>query len=106
MKQYQVQYLPEAIAALREAFVYIREDSGHGRASDWLREVYASIDQLEMTPRATRDEGRFHGREFRSKLVMSHRAFFTIDEAAQIVYVVDLVHTARQSKLDAYSSGP
>ena len=104
MNQYGVRYLPEAITSLREAFVYIREDSGDARASDWLREVYASIEQLETTPRATRDEGQFYGRELRSKLVMSHRVFFTIDEAAQVVYVVDLVHTARQNKLDEYSS--
>ena len=41
--------------------------------------------------------------EFRSKLVMSHRVFFTIDEDAMAVHIIDFVHTARQTKLDEYT---
>jgi mRNA-degrading endonuclease RelE of RelBE toxin-antitoxin system len=36
--------------------------------------------------------------------VISHRVFFTIDEDAQVVYVVDVVHTARQTKIDEYTA--
>jgi plasmid stabilization system protein ParE len=64
--------------------------------------VYASIDILGAAPRASRDDGEFLGRELRSKLVMSHRVFFTIDDGTQTVYVVDIVHTARQTRLDEY----
>ena len=78
------------------------EESGPSRAADWLRRVYASIDDLEASPRATQDEGAFDGRELRSKLVISHRVFFTIGEAEQMVYVIDVVHTARQDGLDTY----
>lgn len=102
MKRYQVRYLPEATQALREAFLYIQEESGSGRAADRLRRVYALIDDLETTPRATEEEGLFYGREFRSKLVVSHRIFLTIDEPEQLVYVIDIVHTAQQTKLDEY----
>jgi len=102
VKRYQVRYLPEATAALRESFVFIQEESGPSRAADWLRRVYASIDDLEASPRATQDEGAFDGRELRSKLVISHRVFFTIGEAEQMVYVIDVVHTAHQGGLDTY----
>ena len=62
-----------------------------------------AIDQLETIHRATRDVRLFYGREFRSKLVISHRVFFTIDEDAQVVYAIDMVHTARPNKLDEYT---
>jgi plasmid stabilization system protein ParE len=104
VRLYRVRYLPEATEALRSAFLYVLEDAGPGRAGEWLTAVYASVDQLETTPRATRDEGLFYGREFRSKLVISHRVFFTIDEDAQVVYVVDVVHTARQTKIGDYTA--
>lgn len=102
MNRYRVEYLPEAIDALRAAFLYILEESGPGRAGTWLAELYSSIDQLETAPRSTRDEGLFYGHEFRSKLVMSHRVFITIDDLEHVVYVIDVVHTARQTKLDEY----
>jgi plasmid stabilization system protein ParE len=102
--RYRVRYLTEATEALRAAFLHVREDAGPRRAANWLRRVYASIDQLEIAPRATRDEGFFHGHEFRSKLVISHRVFFTISEDAQVVHVIDVVHTAQQTKLDEYTS--
>jgi plasmid stabilization system protein ParE len=102
VKQYRVRYLSEATDALRSTFLYIRDESGPDRAADWLAGVYASIDDLETAPRATQEEGVFYGREFRSKLVISHRVFFTIDEAAQVVYVIDVIHTARQTKLEEY----
>ena len=34
---------------------------------------------------------------------MSHRVFFTIDEDAMTVHIIDFVHTARQTKLDEYT---
>lgn len=103
MKRYRVRYLTEATEALRAAFLHVRDDSGPRRAADWLSRVYASIDQLELAPRATRAEGSFHGHEFRSKLVISHRVFFTIDEDALAVHVIDFVHTAQQIRLDEYT---
>lgn len=102
MKHYRVRFLSEATDALRSSFLYIRDDAGADRAADWLTQVYASIGDLETAPRASQEEGEFHGREFRSKLVISHRVFFTIDEAAQVVYIVDVIHTARQTKLEEY----
>ena len=102
MKRYRVRYRPEAKAALREAFVYIAEDDGSGRAGTWLKKMYEGIDALQTAPRSTRSEGTFDGWEFRSKLVITHRVFFTIDDAVETVYVIDIVHTARQTKLDEY----
>jgi len=104
VRRYQVKYLPEATRALREAFLYVQNESGSARAADWLRRVYDSIADLETSPRATREEGLFYGREFRSKLIGSHRIFVTIADAEQIVYVIDVVHTARQTKLDDYGA--
>ena len=104
MKRYRVRYLTEATTALRAAFLHVREDAGPHTAANWLGRVYASIDQLEVAPRATRAEGFFRGHELRSKLVMSHRVFFTIDEVAMAVHVIDFVHTARQTKLDEYTA--
>ena len=57
MKRYRVRYLTEATEALRAAFLHVREDAGPRRGANWLRRVYASIDQLETAPRATRAEG-------------------------------------------------
>ena len=104
MTRYRVRYLTEAMEALRSAFLHVRENAGPRSAANWLSRVYASIDQLEIAPRASRDEGFFHGHEFRSKLVISHRVFFTIDEDAQVVHVIDVVHTAQQTRLDEYTS--
>ena len=59
MKRYRVRYLTEATEALRAAFLHIRKDAGPRSAADWLSRIYASIDQLEIAPRATRAEGFF-----------------------------------------------
>ena len=37
--------------------------------------------------------------------MISHRVFFTIDEDAHVVHVIDIVHTAQQTKLDEYTAG-
>lgn len=103
MKRYSVRYLAEATEALRNAFVHIRRDAGPQRAATWLRKIYTSIDHLETAPRATRYEGVFDGHELRSKLVAAHRVFFAIDDDTQAVHVIDVVHTARQTKLDQYT---
>ncbi len=48
--KYRVRFLPEATAALREAASYIAEQDGPGRAAEWLRGMYESIERLEVMP--------------------------------------------------------
>ncbi len=43
------------------------------------------------------------GRVIRSKLAMErYRVYFVIDEPGRTVYVIDVVHTARETKLATY----
>lgn len=99
---YQVRYDPAALAALHEATDYIEEQSGTGRALDWLEAMRIGIQKLETSPRAFPVVCLRRGRPIRSKLVMSHRVYYFIDEPAALVYVIDLVHTARETKLATY----
>ncbi|HEX2253527.1 MAG TPA: hypothetical protein VHQ65_09690 [Thermoanaerobaculia bacterium] len=46
------------------------------------------------------------GRTIHSKLVVDHRVFYFVDDASRIVYVIDLVHTARETRLAEYREPP
>ncbi|MEM9291562.1 MAG: type II toxin-antitoxin system RelE/ParE family toxin [Acidobacteriota bacterium] len=100
--QYSVRFDPEAIAALEEAANYIESDSSTERARTWLRAMLSSIENLESFPRAFPAESRRGKRSIRSKLVMSHRVFYFVDDGSNIVYIVDVVHTAQDTKLRQY----
>lgn len=102
MKRYRVRYLESALDALRDAARYIAGEAGPDRAGVWLTAMMESVDHLEASPRASQLEGSLDGREFRSKLVLGHRVFFTIDDPRDSVWVLDVVHTARQTQLERY----
>ena len=100
---YRVRFLPEATVALREAASYIAEQDDPGRATEWLRGMYDSIERLEVMPGTFAQVQVRAGRVIRSKLTMEHyRVYFVIDEPGRTVYVVDVVHSARETKLATY----
>ena len=102
-RRYRVRFLPEATAALREAASYIAEQDGPDRAVEWLRGMYDSIEALEVTPGAFAQVQVRAGRVIRSKLAKKrYRIYFVIDEPGRTVYVIDVVHTARETKLATY----
>jgi plasmid stabilization system protein ParE len=98
VKRYRVRYLSEANAALRSAAVYIMEQGGPGRAEDWLRRMLDSIGALATFPEAFPRVTVLAGRAIHSKLVNPYRVYYVIDEAGSTVYVIDVVHTARDEK--------
>lgn len=64
--------------------------------------MQASIQKLETHPRAFPIVNTQFERPLHAKVVLSHRVFYFIDDPTQIVYVIDVVHTARESRLAAY----
>lgn len=44
------------------------------------------------------------GRVVRTILVAPYRIYFVIEEIASTVYIIDVVHTARDSKLRLYET--
>ncbi len=64
--------------------------------------MHEGIDRLESQPRAFPAVTRRRGRPIHSKRIMSHRIFYLIDDPTQIVYIIDVVHTARETKLKEY----
>ncbi len=102
MKDYRVRYLDEAIAALKEAAAFISERDGKGRARQWLSAMLTAITDLESLPGIWRQVTVLEGRAIRSLLVPPYRIYFVIEEITSTVYVIDVVHTARDSKLRRY----
>lgn len=102
MKQYRVRYLNEAKAALREATAYIVDNAGSGRARDWLRKMRKEIDKLERLPFAFPQAAIQDGRAIHARLMSPYRVYYTIDERRSTVYVIDVVHTSRETKLKKY----
>lgn len=99
---YEVRYDRQALDALEEATAYIEEQSGPDRAAAWLGAMMESIHQLETSPRAFPIVTLRRGRPIHSKVVISHRVYYFIDEPTHLVYVIDIVHTARETKLAEY----
>lgn len=63
MSQYEVEFSPKALASLREITLYIADDAGPGRASDWLRKIKRSTATLETHPRAFARVGLYEGED-------------------------------------------
>jgi plasmid stabilization system protein ParE len=99
---YKVRYDPVALDALEETTRYIQEESGPDRAAHWLRAMRTSIQQLEALPHAFSAVCTRQGRPIHSKLILSHRIFYLIDQPTQTVYIIDVVHTARETRLAEY----
>ena len=65
--------------------------------------MYESIERLEVMPGTFAQVQVRAGRVIRSKLAMErYRVYFVIDEPGRAVYVIDVVHTARETKLATY----
>lgn len=101
---YSIVYDRIAFQSLREITAYIQTDSGDERAADWLRNLQGSISKLRLFPHAFPTVGTRLGRVVRSKVVMSHRVFYIIDEVKLVVRILDVVHTARETRLARYRS--
>lgn len=99
---YEVRYDPAVLAVLEETVAYIEDQSGASRAVAWLDAMNASIQQLETSPRAFPAVCFRRGRPIHSKLVMNHRVYYFIDDPTRLVYVVDVIHTARETQLAMY----
>ena len=99
---YQVVYLPEAEAALGETATYITEHDGPQRAANWLRRMMESIDTLETMPAIFAERGMRGGWKIRAKPIMSHIAYYVIDEPHRVVFIIDIVGGAQGSRRDKY----
>ena len=99
---YQVVYLPEAEAALEKTVTYIAEHDGPQRAASWLLRMIESIDKLETMPSLFAERGVRDGRKIRAKPVMSHLAYYVIDEPRRIVFIIDVSAGAQGPKRDKY----
>lgn len=62
----------------------------------------AGIQKLEAYPRVFAAVSMRRGRPIHSKLVMSHRVYYFVDDPTQTVYIIDVVHTARETRLSRY----
>lgn len=99
---YEVRYDPVARDALDEAAAYVAEQSGADRAAAWLRAMQAGIRKLQTHPRAFPAVCLRRGRPVHSKVVVSHRVYYFVDDRSRVVYVIDVVHTARETRLAPY----
>lgn len=61
-----------------------------------------AIDSLERLPGAHAVVAVHDGRAVHSMLVQPYRVYYVIDESSSTVYVIDVVHTARETKLEKY----
>ena len=105
-QDYKVRYDPVALNALEETTRYIQEESGPDRAVHWLRAMRAGIQKLESLPHAFAVVCMRRGRPIHSKLVLTHRVFYCIDQPTHTVYIIDVVHTACETRLAKYRVPP
>ncbi|MBZ0114591.1 MAG: type II toxin-antitoxin system RelE/ParE family toxin [Thermoanaerobaculia bacterium] len=87
---------------MEESVTYILEQSGPVRAADWLAAMRSSIGELSSTPRAYPVVAHQGGRAVHSKVIMTNRVFYFVDDSECLVFVIDVVHTARETKLLEY----
>ena len=84
---------------------YIAEEASRGRAADWLGTVTDSTVTLETHPYAFPLVGEFEGVRIRARSVMRHVLYYFVDESANTVTIVDVVHSARASERERYEGG-
>ena len=97
-RRYRVQVVPAAIAAIEEQFLYIRDEQHSPlEAARWLSRVWTAIDGLEFLPGRFlfAPENDYRTYEVRRVVLDNHLLLFTIDEAQQTVYILNLRHGAR-----------
>ena len=99
MKKYHVEITAAAEAELREAYLWIREDSPE-RATRWRKGLLKQIERLETLPERCplAPENAFFAEEIRQLLYgrrsRVYRILFTIEK--DTVYVLHIRHGARQ----------
>ena len=97
MSRYEVAFSARALESPRQVTRYIAEETGTSRATAWLAEVRASAVTLETHPYAFRVVGEFEGVRIRARPIMRHVLYYFVDESANAVTVVDVVHSARDA---------
>ena len=105
MTRYKVVFSARALVSLREVTRYIAEESGTARAADWLARVMDSTATLESHPYAFPVVGEFDAERIHARFVMRHVLYYFVDESANIVTVVDVVHSARETERERYERG-
>ena len=99
---YQVVYPPEAEAALEKTATYIREHDGPERAANGLRRMMESIDTQENMLAIFAERGVRGRWKIRAKPIMSHIAYYVIDEPRRVVFIIDIVGGTQGPRRDKY----
>ena len=94
-----------ALESLRQVTRYIAEEAGPGRATDWLARVTDSTVTLETHPYAFPLVGEFDGERIRARPIMRHVLYYFVDQSANTVTIVDVVHSARATARERYEGG-
>ena len=102
MSRYEVVFSARALESLRQVTRYIAEEAGPGRATDWLARVTDSTVTLETHPYAFPFVGEFEGERIRARSIMRHVLYYFVDESANTVTIVDVVHSARATARERY----
>ncbi|WP_423928692.1 type II toxin-antitoxin system RelE/ParE family toxin [Candidatus Palauibacter sp.] len=105
MTRYEVAFSRRALASFREITNYIAQDAGRGRAGDWLAKIMRCVATLETHPHAFPVVGNFEEEDIRGRFVMRHVLYYFVDEPAQAVAILDVVHTARKTARERYEDG-
>ena len=105
MSRYEVVFSARALKSLRQATRYIAEESGRGRAAGWLAKITDSTVTLETHPYAYPFVGEFEAERIRARSVMRHVLYYFVDESANKVTVIDVVHSARETERARYEGG-
>ena len=75
---------------------------GAARARDWVEEITQSTATLEGHPHAFPVVGQFEGEDIHARFIMRHVLYYFVDESAQVVTIIDIVHTARETAREHY----
>ncbi len=102
MSRYRVEFSQAAYVVLQETAAYIADIDGPDQAAHWLRKMEEGAAALETIPRGFIEVGTHDGRILHSKPIMSHRVYYFIDDAAELVTIIDVIHTRRETKLEKY----
>ena len=105
MSRFEVVFSARALESLRQVTRYIAEEAGTGRATDWLAKVRHGTVTLETHPYAFPLVGEFEAEHIRAQSVMRHVVYYFVDESANTVTVVDVVHSARETERERYEGG-
>ena len=105
MRRYEVVFSARALVSLSKVTPYIAEESGTERATKWLAGVMDCTVTLESHPYAFPLVGEFEAESIRARFVMRHVLYYFVDESANTVTVIDVVHSARETERERYEGG-